>query len=99
MAVWNGASYYIEIFSTRYNLKYVAIEAKAEKERKESESVGSSQDGNPEDMEEFNDDFAEALDEIEINELLANHILIGQDDVDDATSSTSSKGKNQSTCV
>merc|ERR1712203_598667 len=44
-AVWNGASYYIEILSTRYNLKYVAIEAKAEKERKESESVGSSQDG------------------------------------------------------
>ena len=46
-------------FSTRYNLKYVAIEAKAEKERKESESVGSSQDGHDDDLDELNDDFAE----------------------------------------
>merc|ERR1719273_2134755 len=80
-AVWNGASYYIEIFSTRYNLKYVAIEAKAEKERKESESVGSSQDGHDDDLDELNDDFAEALDDIDVNELLANHMLIEQDDV------------------
>ena len=46
-------------FSTRYNLKYVAIEAKAEKERKESESVGSSQDGHDDDLDDLNDDFAE----------------------------------------
>merc|ERR1712109_400371 len=94
MAVWNGASYYIEIFSTRYNLKYVVKEIKPEKERKESESVGSSKDGD-EDLEEFNDDFAEALDDIDVDELLANHILIGQDDVDDATSTTSSKDESQ----
>jgi hypothetical protein len=93
-AVWNGASYYIEIFSTRYNLKYVAIEAKAEKERKESESVGSSQDGHDDDLDDLNDDFAEALDDIDVNELLANHMLIEQDDVDDAISSTSSKDES-----
>jgi len=94
MAVWNGASYYIEIFSTRYNLKYVVKETKPDKERKESESVSSSKDGD-EDLEEFNDDFAEALDDIDVDELLANHILIGQDDVDDATSTTSSKDESQ----
>ena len=66
-------------------------EVKPEKERKESESVGSSKDGD-EDSEELNDDFAEALDNIDVDELLANHILIGSDDVDDATSTTSSKG-------
>merc|ERR1711997_1211539 len=93
-AVWNGASYYIEIFSTRYNLKYVVKESKSDKERKESESVGSSKDGD-DDIEEFNDDFAEALDDIDVNELLANHILIGQDDVDDATSTPSSKDESQ----
>ena len=80
------------LFSTRYNLKYVVKETKPDKERKESESVSSSKDGD-EDLEEFNDDFAEALDDIDVDELLANHILIGQDDVDDATSTTSSKGK------
>merc|ERR1739844_535863 len=94
MAVWNGASYYIEIFSTRYNLKYVIKEVKDNKERKESESVSSSKDGD-EDLEEFNDDFAEALDDIDVDELIANHILIGQDDVDDATSTTSSKDESQ----
>jgi len=94
-AVWNGASYYIEIFSTRYNLKYVAIEAKAKKERTESESVGSSQDGHTDDLDEFDDDFAEALDDIDVNELLANHMLMEHDDVDDATiSSTSSKDES-----
>ena len=37
----------------------MAIEAKAEKERKESESVGSSQDGHDDDLDDLNDDFAE----------------------------------------
>ena len=68
-------------------------ETKPDKERKESESVSSSKDGDEDLEEEFNDDFAEALDDIDVDELLANHILIGQDDVDDATSTTSSKGK------
>merc|ERR1712204_105308 len=72
----------------------MGIEAKAEKVRKESESVGSSQDGHDDDLDEFNDDFAEALDDIDVNELLANHMLIEQDDVDDAISSTYSKDES-----
>lgn len=88
MAVWNGASYYIEIFSTRYNLKFVS---KPEINSERKESVASNENSeNREDLEEFHDEFAEALEDIDINELLANHILLD----DDTVSTTSSKGMN-----
>ena len=82
MAVWNGASYYIEVFSKRYNLKF---EEKIEPQSRKESSVSSAEL----DHEEFHDDFAEALEDIDLDELLANHVLYD----DDAASTASSKGK------
>lgn len=79
MAVWNGASYYIEVFSKRYNLKFVE---KSLDERKESAASSVIVD----DHEEFSEEFAEALDDLDIDALLADiHD-------EDAASTTSSKG-------
>ena len=76
MAVWNGASYYIEVFSKRYNLKF---EEKTESRKESTASVSELEN------EEFHDDFAEALEDIDLDELLAMAD-------DETTSNASSKG-------
>ena len=89
VAVWNGASYYIEIFSTRYNLKFVV---RSDEKMDRKQSLGSVNGGQTEDLEILDDEeFAEALEDIGFNELLANHFIINDDD---ATSTTSSKGNS-----
>ena len=75
--MWNGASYYIEVFSKRYNLKF---EEKTESSRKPSSASVSELEA-----EEFHDDFAEALEDIDLDELLAMAD-------DDTASNASSKG-------
>ena len=77
MAVWNGASYYIEVFSKRYNLKF---EEKTESRKESTASVSELEN------EEFHDDFAEALEDIDLDELLAMAD-------DETTSNASSKGR------
>ena len=78
MAVWNGASYYIEVFSKRYNLKF---EEKTESRKESTASVSELEN------EEFHDDFAEALEDIDLDELLAMAD-------DETTSNASSKGRS-----
>ena len=56
------------------------------------QSLGSVNGGQTEDLEILDDEeFAEALEDIGFNELLANHFIINDDD---ATSTTSSKGNS-----
>jgi hypothetical protein len=74
-------------------MKFVAKTTdEQEAERKTSTATTSEYDEG--DDHEFTEDFAEALDDIDLNELLANHLLIHQNmAADDDTASTSSKGK------
>jgi len=83
IAVWNGASYYIEVFSKRYNLKF---EEKTESSRKPSSASTSELEA-----EEFHDDFAEALEDIDLDELLAMAD-------DDTASNASSKDDSSVKC-
>ena len=78
-AVWNGASYYIEVFSKRYNLKFVHEVSKSD-DRKES--IISLNEGH----EEHDDEFTEALDSLDLEELFEDLID------DDTASTTSSRG-------
>ena len=65
------------------------MEANADRKPSATPSVTS------EDLEhDYNDEFAEALDDIDINELLASHILIGHDEDDSNSLESHSKGNS-----
>jgi len=61
IGVWNGASYYIEVFSKRYNMKFVQKDSESDRnERAPSETT------DPE--SETEEDFVEALDSLDLTE-------------------------------
>lgn len=64
IGVWNGASYYIEIFSKRYNLQFVEKTHDSDTER--SERAQSETTDPDSDLEE--EDFVEALESLDLNE-------------------------------
>ena len=80
-AVWNGASYYIEIFSKRYNMKFIGTNEALASKSDRKESTNSTNSG-----EDHDDEFTEALDSLDLDELFDELID------DDTGSSTSSKG-------
>jgi len=59
---WNGASYYIEVFSERYKLKFSKIEDKSDNSEKEDE-------------EDDDDDFQNALENLDENDPLYKELL------------------------
>jgi len=79
-AVWNGASYYIEIFSKRYNMKFIGTNEALASKSDRKESTNSTNSG-----EDHDDEFTEALDSLDLDELFDELID------DDTGSSTSSK--------
>lgn len=96
MAVWNGASYYIEVFSKRYNLKFVekTMEMPKYSDKDTSSQGDGSSVGNAEDQEDINDDFVEALEDLDLSEPLTMELysqllepLVNQD-YDDASVSS-----------
>jgi len=55
VGTWNGASYYIEIFSKRYNLKFEAEEkTRNERPRVEKEKEKESSKENNQEVSDFN---------------------------------------------
>jgi len=61
IGVWNGASYYIEIFSKRYNMKFIQKDSEADRnERAPSETTDPESD--------TEEDFVEALDSLDLTE-------------------------------
>ena len=63
LCIWRGGSYYIEVFSERYKLKFVKIEREIEKQ----ESVNSENGNSDEDQELFNQ-IVDAINESNENE-------------------------------
>ena len=65
--VWNGASYYIEVFSKRYNLKFTDkttdVASHAQQRQPPTESVSSEENDDRDD-----EDFVEALESLDLNE-------------------------------
>jgi len=57
---WNGASYYIEVFSERYKLKFTKMEEKSDKIEEEDDDT---------------DDFQNALDDLDENDPLYKELL------------------------
>jgi len=62
---WNGASYYIEVFSERYKLKFTKIEDKSDNAGKEEEDAEDDDD----------DDFQNALENLDENDPLYKELL------------------------
>ena len=60
IGVWNGASYYIEVFSTRYNLKF---QPKPDTKKSENQKV-SVQNG---EKESEDDSFVEVLENLDLD--------------------------------
>jgi hypothetical protein len=63
LCIWRGGSYYIELFSERYKLKFVKIESEIEKQ----ESVNSENGNSDEDQVLFNQ-IVDAINEANENE-------------------------------
>ena len=63
LCIWRGGSYYIEVFSERYKLKFVKIET----ENKKQDSVNSENGNSDEDQELFNQ-IVDALNEANEND-------------------------------
>ena len=81
--------------SKRYNMKFVEVDkTSGQAERKESSPsvVESDFDESRDELEEFSEDFAETLEDIDFNDLLARHILDHPSYDNDTGSTTSSKG-------
>lgn len=104
IGTWNGASYYIEIFSKRYNLKFSASAApsevdKAEHDREvDMESVESQED------DDENDEFVEAVEDMadlnasqrkELMEILRKVENEKSEDKDAARTDCSTRERNQ----
>ena len=64
IGTWNGASYYIEIFSKRYNLKFSASTAPSEVDKAENDREADMESVESQEDEEENEEFVEAVEDM-----------------------------------